>query len=105
MSWSQETTDAMQSWLASATANNWGPHEDDKLYSFVAGVWEDERSVWDEARTRELLQRKARELGSDPEDNHVAEAIQTGMSTGTTILEFLRHLSSQGQLSKLVEWG
>jgi hypothetical protein len=103
MSWSQETTDAMQSWLASATAYEWGPREDDKLYSFVANVWHDQKSVWDQPRTREILRNKAREIGSDPDHEHVAKAIEKGMTRGTTILDFLRHVSDSAKVSLLVE--
>ena len=93
---------AMQSWLASAARREWGPHEDDKLYLFVAHVWHDQHSVWDEARTRELFRNKARELGDDPDSEQVSRAIQEGLSRGTMLLGFLALAQSSGNMHLLI---
>jgi len=103
MDWSPETMDAMQSWLASATAYNWGPHETDKLNLFVAHVWHDQRSKWDEGRTREIFRSKAQEIGSDPDSKHVLYAIQQGLSNGTMILEFLTQLAESDKMQLLTD--
>jgi hypothetical protein len=101
MNWSPQTMTAMHSWLASAASYEWGPHEDDKLYMFVTHVWHDQHSVWDEARTREMIRNKARELGDDPDSAHVSGAIQKGLSHGTRLLEFLTWVENSGNISLL----
>ena len=101
MNWSSQTMTAMHSWLASAASHEWGPHEDDKLYMFVAHIWHDQRSVWDEARTRDIFRNKARELGDDPDSPHVSGAIQKGLSNGTMLLEFLAQVHNSGNMSLL----
>ena len=103
MNWAQQTRKAMQNWLTSAACREWGPHEDNKLYLFAVHVWHDQHSVWDEAQTREMFRKKARELEHDPDSAHVSRAIQKGLSNGTMLLEFLARTQSSGNMHLLTD--
>lgn len=103
MEWSPQTVSAMQNWLASAISYNSGPIEDDKLYLFVAHVWHDQNNVWDEAHIREVFRRKAKELGDDPDSDHVSDVIRIGLSKGTMLLEFLSLVQSTPKIKILAD--
>jgi len=103
MEWTTQTVSAMRSWLASAISYNSGPNEDDKLYLFVAHVWHDQKKVWDEAHIRDVFRREAKELGDDPDSDHVSEVIRIGLSKGTMLLEFLSLIQSTPNIKILTD--
>ena len=89
MAWSKCTMDSLQTWLASATANTGSVREDDKFYSFIANVWNEDKIMWDETLSREIIQKKALDLGKDLNNPHVSKVINECLSNGAMILEFL----------------
>ena len=67
---------------------------------FVASVWNDEHSIWDETVAREEIRKKAIELHL--EDSHLAKDVAASrVLKGTAILEFLSHVREEGQFALL----
>ena len=100
MAWSEQTTKALRRWLGPETWYKSHPLDDARFSIFIACVWNDNHSTWDEPVAREVIGREAVEL--HPRNDDLAkEVAEKRVAEGTTILEFLCHLREQGQLSLL----
>ncbi|HUT89606.1 MAG TPA: hypothetical protein VMY37_08930 [Thermoguttaceae bacterium] len=100
MTWSEQTRQALHRWLAPDTWHKRHPLDDARFSVFVASVWNDVHSLWDEAETREKIAREAIEL--HPECDDLAKKVaETRVSEGTAILDFLCHLRDHGQMGLL----
>lgn len=95
MLWSTETMESLQIWLHGVISTNGGVREDDKFYSFIAKVWNEKKAVWDEALAREIINKKIRELGEDPNKQYISDEVNMYFSKGTMILEFLRQHATE----------
>ncbi|KKL07867.1 hypothetical protein LCGC14_2581710 [marine sediment metagenome] len=100
MAWSDQTKEALHQWLAPDTWYNGNPQDDARFSVFVASVWNDEHSVWDETRTRERITQEGIKLhpGCDDLAKQVAKS---RVSEGTAILDFLSHVRKKGQFALL----
>jgi hypothetical protein len=100
MAWSEQTNEALRRWLAPETWHT-SHHLDDARFSvFVASVWNDEHSIWDETLAREKIREKATELHL--EHSHMAKDVaDRRVSEGTAILDFLSHVREEDQFALL----
>ena len=101
MVWSEQTEEALRHWLGRETWHT-GHHYDDARFSvFVASVWNDEHSIWDEALAREKIREKAIELHPKFNRNLAQDEAKNRVSEGTVILKFLLDVRKKGQFSLL----
>ena len=101
MAWSKQTQDSLNGWLARTTYNS-GHRNDEAFFSaFVASVWNDEHSQWDEGQARDIIYEKAVELHPEFNKANAEEAVKYYVPKGTVILNFLLDLREKGQLSLL----
>lgn len=98
MAWSEQTEEALRQWLAPETWHKEHPLDDARFSVFVASVWNDEHSIWDEILTRDKIRNKATEL--HPKLRDLAKDVANSrVSEGTTILDFLSHVREKGQFA------
>ena len=102
MAWSEQTEEALRHWLGRETWHS-GHHLDNARFSvFVASVWNDEHSIWDdEALVHEKIREKAIELHPKHNRHSAEDEVARCVSKGTTILEFLLGVRENGQFSLL----
>ena len=55
MEWSDETMVALRRWLGPGTVFTESSHDEARFYSFVAHVWNDCRSLWNETEAVEII--------------------------------------------------
>lgn len=101
MTWSQETEEALQAWLAADTAHDRNPHDDSRFYDFIFNVWISEQRIWDEALARQKMKQKAQQLHPQWQSNMIESFIEERRSEGTLILDFLSNAKKKGVLPKL----
>jgi hypothetical protein len=100
MAWSEQTKEALQRWLSPQTWYKSEPREDARFSVFVASVWNDEHSIWDETLTHEEIRNRVAELHL--EDSYLAKDVaDSRVSEGTAILDFLSHVRKEGQFALL----
>ena len=101
MAWSEQTQRALQAWLAPETWYKGHPLDDARFSVFVASVWNDQHSVWDEVETREIITQGAIQLHAGFDDDLAKEVAERRVSEGTAILDFLLHVRKKGQFALL----
>ncbi|MBW2165938.1 MAG: hypothetical protein JRG74_07525 [Deltaproteobacteria bacterium] len=101
MTWSQETEEALQAWLAPDTAHDINPHDNSRFYDFIFNVWIDEQGIWDEALAKQKMKQKAAQLHPVWSPQMIAEFIDERRSEGTLILDFLSNAKEKGLFPKL----
>jgi hypothetical protein len=100
MAWSKQTEKALRRWLGPETWYKPHPTDDARFSVFVASVWNDEHSIWNETEACEIIRKKATEL--HPEQSDLAkEVAKKRVSEGTAILDFLTHVRKEDQFSLL----
>ena len=104
MNWSEETKEALHGWLGRGAAYKKHPIDNERFYIFLAHVWQDCGTLWDEATAREIMKHKARELHPEAEwsDSFIDSFVRERVSEGTNILEFLVTLKAKGALNELL---
>jgi hypothetical protein len=98
--WSKQTEEALRLWLSPDTWEKSHSKEDARFSVFIASVWNDEHSIWDEAEVREKIRNKAVEL--HPGYEELAEEVAINrVSEGTAILNFLSHVREKDKFALL----
>ena len=94
---------AMKAWLGRDTVLSGHPNDEERFYDFVAAVWREKPSLWNEAAIRKEIAKTGCDLHPDwPRES--IEKLATEMEPkGTTILDFLCHLKSAGAIAGLAE--
>ncbi|KKL74448.1 hypothetical protein LCGC14_2064760 [marine sediment metagenome] len=101
MAWSDQTKEALQKWLGPETWYKEHPLDDARFSVFVASVWNDQHSIWDEPRTREIITQEAIQLHSECDEDQAKKVAEGRVSKGTAILDFLSHVRDEGQFTLL----
>ncbi len=101
MAWSDQTNKALQQWLAPETWYKGHPLDDARFSVFVASVWNDEHSIWDEPQTREIITKKAIQLHPKFDAEHAKKEAESRVSEGKAILQFLLHVRKKCQFPLL----
>ena len=96
MTWSRETENALEAWLAPETAHKSHSLDDARFYDFISYVWIDVQSIWDEELAREKMNRKAKELHPNWQPDMIENFINDRLSEGSLILDFLSNAKEKG---------
>lgn len=99
MTWSRETKNALEAWLAPETSHI----DDTRFYDFISYVWIDVQSIWNEALARENMIRKAKELHPNWQSDMIEGFINDRLSEGSLILDFLSNAKGKGLLNQFIE--
>ncbi len=89
MSWSSDTMVALKCWLGPGTVFSRSPHDEARFYSFVAHVWNDCRSLWNETEAVEIIRSEVESLHPKIDVTTLEQFAEKRMSQGTFILDFL----------------
>ena len=89
MSWSSDTMVALKRWLGPGTVFTESPHDEARFYSFVAHVWNDCRSIWNEREAVEIIRSEVKSLHPELDPTSLDEFTEKRKSQGTFILDFL----------------
>ena len=102
MNWSDETMVALKCWLRPDTVFSGSAHDKTRFFSFVAHVWNDCRSLWDETKAAEIIRSEVKSLHPELGPTSLDEFTEKRISHGTLILDFLCSVHKDNDWNLLV---
>lgn len=101
MNWSPETMEALKHWLAPSTSYKSHECDNPRFYLFIAHVWKDCQSLWDERKSVEIMKQEAMKLHPEWDKQFIADFIEKRKSEGTLILDFMCALKDEQKLDMI----
>ena len=94
--WNDRTMNALRLWLDPDTWYKRQPFDDCRFYDFLAAVWNEQRTLWNEVEAREIIIREANSIHPTAASRLLIETIRKREAQGTLILDFLTHRNDSG---------